>query len=82
MAHNLCLQGNVAPSGTGGAQVVLNDVEILKQASPVTSPVTSPKKRMQDEHNATVAAKSNNSLYPDIAARCAISVEGHPVKRW
>jgi hypothetical protein len=37
-------QGNVFPTAGGGAQVVLNDVEILKQTSP-----TSVKKRRLPE---------------------------------
>lgn len=57
-------KGNVMPTCGGGAQVVFNDVECLKQKSPT---VRSPRKRSsQDE-----------PIHPeDIAARCSIGIQG------
>ena len=37
MLH-LIFQGEIIPTATGGAQIVFNDVEILKQKSPEKSP--------------------------------------------
>lgn len=51
------------PTCGGGAQVVFNDVEMLKQQSP----------------NATPLRKRNASTgdLKDIEAACAVAVEGH-----
>lgn len=62
-------KGDIIPTMTGGAQVVLNDVECLKQASPVTSPVRH--KRTSTEMNLPELTK------PEVAARCSIGIEGH-----
>jgi kinesin family protein 23 len=53
----------VIPTSGGGAQVIFNDVETLKQQSP----------------NATSVRKRNasTSKLKDIEAACAVAVEGH-----
>ncbi|RZF44754.1 hypothetical protein LSTR_LSTR000706 [Laodelphax striatellus] len=63
-----CLyKGDVLPTPSGGAQVTFNDVEILKQKSPINSP---PRKRASD----------SNATPQDVEDRCALSVEGHVKK--
>jgi len=53
----------VVPTSGGGAQVIFNDVEMLKQRSP----------------NATPARKrgASTSELQDTEAACAVAVEGH-----
>lgn len=63
-------KGDIIPTMTGGAQIVLNDVECLKQASPVTSPS---RKRTSTDLNANLSPLSK----PEVAARCSIGIEGH-----
>lgn len=58
------LQGDVIPTSGGGAQVILNDVELLKQLSP-TSEMTSRKRSFPEINN------ENTEL------KCAVSIEGH-----
>ncbi|XP_065202712.1 kinesin-like protein KIF23 [Planococcus citri] len=60
-------KGDVVPTVGGGAQVIFNDVEILKQVSPLNSP-TSPKQRPAP-------------LYPDIQTKCSVAVEGRAYRR-
>lgn len=64
-------KGNVIPTCGGGAQVVFNDVECLKQRSPVTSPR---RKRPSVEEPA-------QSAEPDeITSRCSIGIQGKKTK--
>lgn len=58
-------KADVLPTVGGGAQVVFNDVETLKQSSPSCSPV---KKRI---------AAFNARSCEDIQNRCAVGIEGH-----
>ncbi|KAK6642850.1 hypothetical protein RUM43_004352 [Polyplax serrata] len=57
-------KGDVIPTTGGGAQVILNDIELLRQLSP-TSEVTSRKRSL---------AEGSNDV---TESRCAISIEGH-----
>lgn len=52
------------PTTGGGAQVILNDVELLRQVSP-TSEATSRKRSLAEGCNDVTES------------RCAISIEGH-----
>ncbi|XP_055376504.1 kinesin-like protein KIF23 [Condylostylus longicornis] len=63
-------KGNVIPTAAGGAQVVFNDVECLKQKSP--EKITPPRKR-----------NSECTLMADeVHARCRMSMEGgHSTKK-
>lgn len=64
-------KGNVIPTTGGGAQVVFDDVECLKQSSPVTSP-----QRKRPSYG--------NPLSPardDVTAKCSIGIEGHSHKK-
>jgi hypothetical protein len=58
----------VLPTVGGGAQVVLTDVEVLKQASP-TSPRVGRKR----------ANKENGGRLPpdEVSQRCKTAIEGH-----
>lgn len=74
-------KGNVIPTCGGGAQVVFNDVECLKQKSPVHSPT---RKRPS---NGTISAlgggpvPSTVTSNQDIASRCNLGIEGHSSKK-
>ncbi|XP_039277523.1 kinesin-like protein KIF23 [Nilaparvata lugens] len=62
-----CLyKGDVLPTPSGGAQVLFNDVEILKQKSPINSP---PRKR--------ASPRVGNATHEDTENHCALSLEGH-----
>lgn len=64
-------KGKIIPTATGGAQVVLNEYECLKQLSPVTSPQ---RKRPSDELR----------LIPgdaELTARCSVGIQGNNTKR-
>lgn len=66
-------KGNIIPTCGGGAQIVLNDVECLKQRSPVTSPRR--KRPSTDELPATAN--------PDeIQSRCSIGIQGKKNKKY
>ncbi|XP_016991763.1 kinesin-like protein KIF23 [Drosophila rhopaloa] len=74
-------KGNVIPTCGGGAQVVFNDVECLKQKSPVHSPT---RKRPS---NGTISAlgggvvPSTVTSVQDVASRCNLGIEGHSSKK-
>ncbi|KAH8368864.1 hypothetical protein KR200_010699 [Drosophila serrata] len=75
-------KGNVIPTCGGGAQVVFNDVECLKQKSPVHSPT---RKRPS---NGTLSALGGGGAVPstitsvqDVASRCNLGIEGHSSKK-
>ncbi|XP_002026952.2 kinesin-like protein KIF23 [Drosophila persimilis] len=77
-------KGNVIPTCGGGAQVVFNDIECLKQKSPVHSPT---RKRPS---NGTMSALGVASALPstvtsitvqDVASRCNLGIEGHSNKK-
>ncbi|XP_054288088.1 kinesin-like protein KIF23 isoform X1 [Macrosteles quadrilineatus] len=55
-------KGDVIPTCSGGAQVILNDVEILKQKSPADSPTRK---------------RSSNYVQENTQEKCIISIEGH-----
>lgn len=67
-------KGDIIPTMSGGAQVVLNDVECLKQASPVTSPN---RKRPSTER----PSNGHELSKPEVAARCSMGIEGHYNKK-
>uniref|UniRef100_A0A1B0B7Y8 Kinesin-like protein n=1 Tax=Glossina palpalis gambiensis TaxID=67801 RepID=A0A1B0B7Y8_9MUSC len=80
-------KGNIIPTCGGGAQVVFDDVECLKQKSPVPSPN---RKRpsaggngASSNMNTALAALStiNTIDTVELASRCNVGIEGHIVKR-
>ncbi|XP_037933956.1 kinesin-like protein KIF23 [Teleopsis dalmanni] len=78
-------KGNVIPTCGGGAQVIFDDVECLKQKSPVHSPN---RKRPSTGEivfspggtSAVSGVISTNSVN-DVNSRCIIGIEGHNNKR-
>lgn len=62
-------KGNVIPTTGGGAQIVFDDVELLKQTSPIAS--TPQRKRPSIEL----------SPVRDIASKCSVGIEGHSSKK-
>lgn len=74
-------KGDVIPTTSGGAQVVFNDVECLKQISPTASPDGNTRKRKTDElqqKQKTPSKKSNDMM---ITNRCSTGIEGHYSKK-
>lgn len=81
-------KGNIIPTCGGGAQVVFDDVECLKQKSPVTSPN---RKRPSNGANgvlsnvgttvSALSAATSLNYANDVASRCNVGIEGHTVKR-
>ncbi|ALC44016.1 pav [Drosophila busckii] len=76
-------KGNVIPTCGGGAQVVFNDVECLKQKSPVHSPT---RKRPSNGNLSTSAfggplPSSVITSVQDVASRCTMGIEGHNSKK-
>lgn len=78
-------KGDVIPTTSGGAQVVFNDVECLKQISPTASPnaAKSPgsatRKRKTDEMKTPSKSKKNTNEL--ISSRCSTGIEGHYSKK-
>ncbi|KAH8398275.1 hypothetical protein KR215_002303 [Drosophila sulfurigaster] len=76
-------KGNVIPTCGGGAQVVFEDVECLRQKSPVHSPT---RKRPS---NSNLSASAFGGPLPstgltsvqDVASRCNLGIEGHSSKK-
>lgn len=61
-------KGNVIPTCSGGAQVVFNDVECLKQTSPVASPH---RKRASHDENLAMSPTRN-----ELSERCSVGIQG------
>lgn len=64
-------KGDVIPSVGGGAQVVFNDVETLKQLSPTSS-------RLRKRSSSCQGPGEDDDL-DTVEARCSVSIEGHPL---
>ncbi|XP_063702166.1 kinesin-like protein KIF23 isoform X2 [Culicoides brevitarsis] len=74
-------KGDIIPTTGGGAQVVLNDVELLKQFSP-----TSPSRQHQQENARKrsiddTETPSKRITAPNLAEKCAQAIEGHSKKK-
>lgn len=65
-------KGDIIPTTGGGTQVVLNDVELLKQFSP-TSPQQCKRSIDDLEHTPRGAA--------EVASKCSTGLEGHSIKK-
>lgn len=65
-------KGNIIPTCGGGAQIVLNDVECLKQRSPVTSP-----RRKRPSTDELPTANPD-----EIQSRCSIGIQGKKNKKY
>ncbi|XP_058834186.1 kinesin-like protein KIF23 [Topomyia yanbarensis] len=64
-------KGDVIPTTGGGAQVIFNDVECLKQYSPTKSPT-----RRKRPSNSGAAAPPPAEL-PTTSSKCSTAIEGH-----
>lgn len=71
-------KGDVIPTTSGGAQVVFNDVECLKQISPAGSPPRKRKSIHGDERQRTPGKKSSIDV---VESRCSIGIEGRSSKK-
>ncbi|XP_011296256.1 kinesin-like protein KIF23 [Musca domestica] len=82
-------KGNIVPTCGGGAQVIFDDVECLKQKSPVPSPnrkrpINTDNGGILSNIGTTVSALSaltSLNSANDVASRCNVGIEGHTVKR-
>lgn len=80
-------KGDVIPTTSGGAQVVFNDVECLKQFSPTSSPDGMARKRKsttKDEQSPQQQQKTpskNKKANDMISSRCSTGIEGHYSKK-
>lgn len=64
-------KAKIIPTSVGGAQVVFNDVECLKQRSPVTSP----RRKRPSIEEPTLTANPD-----EIASRCSVGIQGKKIK--
>lgn len=71
-------KGDVVPTVGGGAQVIFNDVECLRQYSPSKSPNS--RKRPSSNQPAVVAPVASAPTLAEIQAtssKCSTGIEGH-----
>lgn len=75
-------KGDINPTISGGAQVVFDDVECLKQKAPGGTP---PRKRKSTnaEERKTPAKKASNEKNPleVVESRCSVGIQGHSTKK-
>lgn len=74
-------KGNVIPTSGGGAQVVFNDVELLKQSSPVKSPPHRKRSSREYENGGGGGGVEASTNIRDVASVCSIGIEGHSNKK-
>lgn len=74
-------KGDVIPTVSGGAQVVFNDVECLKQISPTASPEGSSRKRKSAAEEPKTPGKSKKKAVEPVSSRCSVGIEGHYSKK-
>ncbi len=73
-------KGDVIPTTTGGAQVVFNDVECLKQLSPTSSPDGNSRKRKSVPEEPKTPGRTKKML-ETVGSRCSTGIEGHHSKK-
>lgn len=72
-------KGNVIPTISGGAQMVFDDVECLKQISPGES---QRKRKSTNEEERRTPGKTNSSGHVNpVDSRCSVGIEGHSSKK-
>jgi kinesin family member 23 len=71
-------KGDVIPTTSGGAQVVFNDVECLKQMSPTADLTPRKRKSNTTEENVKSPKKKSDVV---TQARCSTGIEGHYSKK-
>lgn len=70
-------KGDVIPTSSGGAQMIFNDVECLKQFSPLGSP---PRKRKSiNAEDRKTPGKKDPIEY--VSSRCSMAIAGHNSKK-
>lgn len=69
-------KGGVIPTTSGGAQVIFDDVECLKQFSPLDSPPR--KRKSQHEERKTPGKKNSVDV---VESRCSVGIQGHSTKK-
>lgn len=72
-------KGDVIPTKTGGAQVVFDDMEVLKQQSPSASPTNRKRKSSADEQEPRKTPSKKSKA--EIKASCSNGIEGHYSKK-
>lgn len=68
-------KGDVIPTTTGGAQVVFDDVECLKQIA------LSPQRKRKSTNGEDVRTPSKKHSVDVVESRCSIGIEGHSTKK-
>lgn len=68
-------KGDVIPTTTGGAQVVFDGIECLKQLSPNSSPTQRKRK------SATTTPNKKKPTIDVVSSRCSQGIEGHYSKK-
>lgn len=72
-------KGNVIPTISGGAQMIFDDVECLKQLSPTGSPT---RKRKSANAEKTTPGKTRSGCHViPVESRCSVGIEGHLTKK-
>lgn len=72
-------KGDVIPTISGGAQVIFDDVECLKQMNPCTTP---PRKRKStNADRKTPSKKQSAGALEAVESRCSLGIEGHSNKK-
>jgi kinesin family protein 23 len=75
-------KGDVIPTTTGGAQVVFDDVECLKQLSPINATTTSPTTELRKRKSNTEQRKTpSKKSAAEIGDLCSTGIEGHFTKK-
>lgn len=68
-------KGDVIPTNTGGAQMIFNDVECLKQHSPTDTPLRKRKSASADER------KAPKDAIDYVESRCSMAIHGQSKKQ-
>jgi len=76
--ETLLYKGDVIPTTSGGAQVVFDDVECLKQFSPTGSPSRKRSSAAVDDPTTPGRKKSSQEV---VEKRCSIGIQGHSTKK-
>ena len=74
-------KGNVIPTISGGAQMVFDDVECLKQISPSGSPLQRKRKSTNAEERRTPGKSHSSGNVNPVESRCSVGIEGHSTKK-
>lgn len=74
-------KGEVFSTSTGGAQVIFDDVECLKQMSPNVTPPRKRKSGNTEEQRRTPGKKPSLDVAEKVESRCSIGIHGHSSKK-